>query len=142
VALLLAAAALVVWTGVAVAATAAEAADRAELTAQGERTVARVVEEGLARPGGGWAQAWVQTPAGRRPFVDLTSSGTRVTKLGQELAVVLPGPGAADDVGLPADVVDTPAVRLWPGRLALPVGLLVVAAAGALTRRGARVTRR
>jgi hypothetical protein len=100
------------------------------LAKDGERTAARVIEEGVARGDGGYAQVWVEAASGRRAFVDLSDSRTTVFQLGDQFTVVLPPSNTERDVAWPVDVVEASPASVYLSRLWIPgvVGLALVAA--------------
>jgi hypothetical protein len=134
-----AALASLLWLGFAVESAVTAVSYRDALARDGERTSARIVEEGLTRPGGAYAQAWVETPTGERAFVDLSDSrAVTVYRLGDPLVVVLPPGHAAGDVALPVDVATASPLSAYLDRAAAPALALIACAAAAWVLAGRR----
>jgi hypothetical protein len=123
----LAAVASLLWFGAALGAAWDDVSYRDTVAAEGDRSSARVVEEGLARRDGSYEQAWVETSTGRRAFVDLSESSVPVFRLGQEVIVVVPPERTG--VALPVDVVETSRVQVYVDRLIVPAVAVVTAVA-------------
>jgi hypothetical protein len=125
-----AAAGWLVWFGLVLKSAGDDVAYRERLAEEGARTAARVIEEGVAREDGGYAQAWVETANGKRAFVDLSNSRMAVFRLGDQLTVVLPPSNTDRDVALPVDVVEASPASVYWSRLWIPgvAGLVLVTA--------------
>ena len=133
----LAAVASLLWFGFAFGAAWDDVSYRDTVAAEGERSSARVVEEGVARRDGSYEQAWVETSTGRRAFVDLSQSSVPVFRLGQQVVVVVPPEDTG--VALPVDVVETSRARVYVDRLLAPaVAVLASVAALVSTPQGSR----